>query len=313
VTTARFAYLFPGQGSQFSGMGRALADAFPESRAVFETADRVLGRPLADLCFEGSAEELALTENTQPGILTVSVAALRALERRGLAPAAAAGHSLGEYSAQVAAGTLAFEDAVGTVQMRGRFMQEAVPVGVGAMAAVLGLAPGKVREVCQSAAGDQVVTPANLNGPKQVVVAGHAEAVQRAVDAAQEAGALRVVPLPVSAPFHCSLMHPAAERLQPVLEAIDFGDAAFPVFTNVDASPVEQGAQAREALVRQVTSAVRWQESIEAMLDAGIEAFVEVGPGKVLSGLVRGIRRGVPTFRAGDPEAIEAVVKELGA
>jgi [acyl-carrier-protein] S-malonyltransferase len=202
---------------------------------------------------------------------------------------------------------------VSTVQERGRFMQEAVPVGVGAMAAILGLPPERVREVGASAAGDEVVAPANLNGPKQVVVAGHAGAVERAMAAAREAGALRVVPLPVSAPFHCSLMQPAAERLRPVLEAVEFGGAAFPVYANVDAEAVEQGQAARDALLRQVASAVRWQESIEAMLEAGIEAFVEAGPGKVLSGLVRGIRKRVPTYRAGNPEEIEAVAGELGS
>jgi [acyl-carrier-protein] S-malonyltransferase len=313
VTTRRIAFLFPGQGSQSPGMGRRIAETYPESRQVFETADRALGRPLAELCFEGSADELALTENTQPAILTASIAALRALEARDLRPAAAAGHSLGEYSAHVAAGTLEFTDAVRTVRMRGRFMQEAVPVGEGAMAAILGLEPDRVREICRESAGDAVVSPANLNGPSQVVVAGHAVAVQRAGEAAREAGARRVVALPVSAPFHCSLMQPAAERLSHVLESIEFRDPGFPVFANADAAPVARGAEAREALVRQVASPVRWHETIEAMLDHGVEAFVEVGPGKVLSGLVRGVRKGVPTLQAGDPEGIENVVKELGA
>jgi [acyl-carrier-protein] S-malonyltransferase len=313
VTKRRFAYLFPGQGSQSPGMGRALAEAYPASREVFEAADRVLERPLSKLCFEGSAEDLALTENTQPAILTASVAALRVLESKGLRPEAAAGHSLGEYTAHVAAGSLPFADALSTVRARGRFMQDAVPVGVGAMAAILGLDPARVAEICAASAGDRVVSPANFNGPSQVVVAGHKDAVERAMQAARAAGARRVVPLPVSAPFHCSLMQPAADRLQPVLEAIEFGDPGWPVYTNVDAAPVVRGAAAREALVRQVASPVRWHESIEAMLDSGIEAFVEVGPGKVLSGLVRGIRRGLATYQAADPEGLEQVVRELAA
>ena len=312
VTTTRFAFLFPGQGSQSPGMGRSLAEAYPESREVFETADRALDRPLSDLCFEGSPDDLALTENTQPAILTVSVAALRALEKRGLRPAAAAGHSLGEYSAHVAAGTLDFRDAVRTVRMRGRFMQEAVPVGEGSMAAILGLDPTRVGEICRECAEAEIVSPANLNGPLQVVVAGHTAAVRRAMEAAQSAGARRAVRLPVSAPFHCSLMEPAAERLRPVLESVAFHDPAFPVFTNSDAAPVERGEAARAALVRQVASAVRWHESIEAMLASGIETFVEVGPGKVLAGLLRGIRKGVPVFQASDAESVERVAKELG-
>jgi [acyl-carrier-protein] S-malonyltransferase len=290
-------------------MGRELFEAYPESRAVFEEADRALDRPLSSLCFEGSAEDLALTENTQPTILTVSIAALRALERSGVRPCAAAGHSLGEYSAHVAAETLSFSDAVRTVRMRGRFMQEAVPVGEGAMAAVLGLGPERVTEMCESCADGEVVGAANLNGPRQVVVAGHTGAVERVAAAAREAGARRVVRLPVSAPFHCSLMQPAASRLQPLLEALDLRDPAFPVFCNADAAAVERADAAREALIRQVASPVRWHESVEAMLAVGVEAFVEVGPGKVLSGLVRGVRKGVPTFQVSDPDGVQAVVE----
>jgi [acyl-carrier-protein] S-malonyltransferase len=294
-------------------MGRALTEKFPACRDLFQAADRVLGRPLSSLCFDGTPEDLALTENTQPAILTVSVAALRELDRRGLRPAAAAGHSLGEYSAHVAAGTIRFEDAVGAVESRGRFMQQAVPVGQGAMAAILGLDATRVEELCARAAEGQVVSPANLNGPTQVVVAGHAAAVQRMMESAQEAGARRVVSLPVSAPFHCALMQPAAERLGPLLEEIEFRDPGLPVFTNVDASAAANGSAAREALIRQVASPVRWRETIEAMLQDGIEAFVEVGPGKVLSGLVRGIRRDVSTYQAGDPEGLEKAVRELAA
>jgi [acyl-carrier-protein] S-malonyltransferase len=294
-------------------MGASLAEEYPAGREVFETADRVLGRPLARLCFEGSADDLTLTENTQPSILTVSVAALRVLESKGLRPVAAAGHSLGEYTAHVAAGTIEFADAVNAVQSRGRFMQEAVPVGAGAMAAILGLEPAQVAEICTASSDGRVVSPANLNGPSQVVIAGHADAVERAMEAARSAGARRVVPLPVSAPFHCSLMQPAADRLRAVLESIEFSDPGLPVYTNVDAVAVVRGGPARDALVRQVASPVRWQESIESMLSDGIEAFVEVGPGKVLSGLVRGIRKGIPTYQAGEPKGLEKAARELAA
>jgi [acyl-carrier-protein] S-malonyltransferase len=309
---SRYAYLFPGQGSQCSGMGRALADAYPVSREVFDQADQALEAPLSRICFEGSDEELALTENTQPAVLTVGVAALRALEAKGLRPAAVAGHSLGEYGALVAAGTLDANAAIRAVRLRGRFMQQAVPVGQGAMAAILGLDPKRVEEVCRESAGDEVVSPANLNGPSQVVIAGHASAVERAMVAAKEAGAKRAVPLKVSAPFHCALMQPAAEQLRPVLEQSEFGKPQVPVFCNVDASPLDSGEAAREALVRQVVAPVRWHELIEAMLADGIETFVEVGPGKVLAGLVRGIRRGVRVLPAGDAEGVEAVAAELG-
>ena len=312
VKSGDVAYLFPGQGSQHPGMGRSLAQEFPESRSVFDEADRVLGRPISALCFEGPADQLRLTENTQPSILTVCVAAWHALEAAGLRPVAAAGHSLGEYAALVAAGSLSFVDALRTVEMRGRFMQEAVPVGQGAMAAILGLSTDLVTEICHAAAGDEVVSPANLNGPSQVVIAGHAGAVERAMEQARNAGA-RVVPLSVSAPFHCSLMAPAAERLRPVLESLEFRDPSFAVYTNVDAAPVATGAAARASLLRQVTAPVRWQESVEAMIASGVESFVEVGPGKVLSGLVRGIRRGTPTYQAGAPQGIAAAVDELAA
>jgi [acyl-carrier-protein] S-malonyltransferase len=292
-------------------MGRALAERFPESREAFERGDAALGFPISKLCFEGPAEELALTENTQPAMLASSVAALRALESRGLAPAAAAGHSLGEYAAHVAAGTLSLDDALRTVRARGRFMQETVPVGVGAMAAILGLDPRRVVALCAEAAEGEVVEAANFNGPTQVVIAGHTAAVERASERARAAGG-KAVTLPVSAPFHCSLMRPAAERLRPVLAEVSLRDPAFPVWANVDAAPVETAAAAGDALARQVDSPVRWQETIEGMLADGVEAFVEVGPGRVLAGLVRGIAKGVPVLPAGDPDGVERAAAELG-
>jgi [acyl-carrier-protein] S-malonyltransferase len=293
-------------------MGRELAAAYPESREVFEAADRVLERPLAQTCFEGSAEELALTETTQPAILTVSVAALRALQSRGVRPAATAGHSLGEYSAHVAAGTFAFEDAVRAVRLRGRFMQQAVPAGDGAMAAILGLEGEVVERLCAESAGDQVVSPANWNARGQVVIAGHAAAVERAVQAARDAGAKRAVPLSVSAPFHCALMRPAAEQLRPVLESIQFAEPAIPVYTNVDAAPVTEGAAAREALLRQVDHPVRWHESAQAMVAAGFDTFVEAGPGRVLSGLMRRVAKDLRVMNVADPDGVEQAVTELG-
>jgi [acyl-carrier-protein] S-malonyltransferase len=306
-----YAFLFPGQGSQHSGMGQSLAERFEESRAVFEAADRALGESLSSTCFEGTEDQLSLTEITQPAILTTSVAAMRALLARGLRPVATAGHSLGEYSAHVAAGTFEFEDAVRAVRQRGRFMQEAVPVGEGAMAAVLGLSADQVEQVCRDSAGDRVVSPANFNAPGQTVIAGHADAVERAMQAAREAGAKRSVRLPVSAPFHCSLMEPAAKRLVPVLDGTSMRDPRMRVYTNVDARSVETAADARDALVRQVPSPVRWEELAGRMYDAGIDTFVEVGPGKVLTGLMRRIRKGARTFNVEHADDVEKVVAEL--
>ena len=283
------AFIFPGQGSQAAGMGRELAEKYAAAREVFEEADDALGFALSRLCFEGPAEDLQLTENTQPAILATSVAALRAAEGEGLPrPAFVAGHSLGEYSALVAAGALSLADAVRTVRKRGRYMQEAVPVGVGAMAAVLGADLETIESVCAEVRrGSEVCGAANINSPGQIVIAGSAAAVERAMPLLKERGAKRAIPLKVSAPFHCALMLPAQERLAADLEQIEFKDLSVPLVTNVDARLIHTGAEARDSLVRQVSQPVRWRETIELLSREGVETFVEVGPGKVLSGLVR--------------------------
>ncbi|HEV3468842.1 MAG TPA: ACP S-malonyltransferase [Pyrinomonadaceae bacterium] len=306
------AYIFPGQGSQSPGMGRELAESFPAARAVFEEADEALGFRLSELCFNGPAEDLQLTENTQPAILAVSVAALRAMESEGFPrPDFVAGHSLGEYSALVAAGALSLGDAVRTVRRRGRYMQEAVPVGEGAMAAVLGAELEAVRAACEEARREgEVCSPANINSPGQVVIAGSAAAVERAVPLLKERGAKRAVPLKVSAPFHCALMLPAQERLAADLAGVEFKDLAVPLVTNVDAASVDTGARARESLVRQVSQPVRWRESVELLAREGVETFVEVGPGKVLSGLVR---QTVPEARCLNVEGAASLRATAGA
>lgn len=282
------AFLFPGQGSQHAGMGKDLADNFPAARQVFEEANDALGFDLAALCFNGPEEELKLTAITQPSILTVSVAALRVLQQEtGLVPEYAAGHSLGEYSALVCAGALDFADAVRTVRQRGTFMQEAVPVGTGSMAAIMGLGTEDLDAVCNEAAQGQVVSPANFNSTGQVVIAGDTEAVERAMTLAKERGAKRALPLPVSAPFHCALMVPAGERLADVLATITVNPMQLPVVTNVDAAPNQDAEKVAELLVKQVSAPVRWVESSQAMIDLGVDRFIEIGPGKVLSGLVK--------------------------
>jgi len=274
------ALLFPGQGSQFPGMGKELHDEFPAAREVFEEASDALSQDMAALCFRGTEEELRLTENTQPAIFTVSVAAFRALEEAAeISCLCAAGHSLGEYSALAAAGVLSLRDAARGLRLRGRYMQEAVPVGEGAMAAVIGLAPEQVEEACRTAAGLGVVSPANYNGGGQVVISGAARAVAAACEAAKAAGAKKVVPLQVSGPFHCELMRPAAERLAPELAAVAQGPFRFPVIANVTAEPYAEGARAADTLVRQITAPVRWEESVRAMRAMGATAFLEAGPG----------------------------------
>jgi len=301
------ACLFPGQGSQAVGMGKALADQFPICAATFAEADAALGESLSGLIFNGPADRLTLTENTQPAILTMSVAVWRLLKARGLKPSFVAGHSLGEYSAHVAAGTLAFADAVRLVRNRGRYMQEAVPVGVGAMSAILGLDEAGVARACQEAAEGDVVSPANLNAPGQIVIAGTAAAVARAGERAKALGAKRAIALQVSAPFHCALMEPAAERLAPELRAARSHDPRIPVVANVDAEPKRSAAASVEALIRQVSSPVRWESVIQRLASEGVTAYVEVGPGKVLSGLVKKIVRDATILNVEGPDDLSAV------
>jgi [acyl-carrier-protein] S-malonyltransferase len=303
------AFLFPGQGSQKPGMGKALAEAFPICRETFEEADAALGSPLSRTIFDGPEDQLTLTENAQPAILTVSVAAGRLLESRGLTPSFLAGHSLGEYTANVAAGTFAFADAVKIVRRRGQYMQEAVPVGTGAMSAILGLEADKVAEACREAAQGDVVSPANMNGPGQVVIAGGAAAVARAGEKAKALGAKRVIPLTVSAPFHCALMKPAENRLAPELRALATRTPRRPVIANVDAEPKRDAAAAIEALIAQVSSPVRWEAVVQRLASEGVTTYVEVGPGTVLSGLVKKIHRDATIVNFGSPDDLAAIEK----
>jgi [acyl-carrier-protein] S-malonyltransferase len=305
------AFVFPGQGSQFAGMGREAAQKFPVALAAFHEADRALDFPISKLCFEGPEEDLKLTENTQPAILTTSIALFRIFEQKGFLPDFVAGHSLGEYSALVAAGALRLSDAAPLVRRRGRYMQEAVPVGVGAMAALLGLELPAVQALCEKAAEGQVVSPANLNSPGQIVIAGNREAVERAVNLSKEAGAKRAILLQVSAPFHCALMLPAEQRLAGDLDAYGFSDLRFPLVTNVDAQSIRTGVEARSGLKRQVSRPVRWQETIQQLLDAGVRKFVEIGPGKVLLGLIRSIDKSVTMLNAEDEKSVENALSAL--
>jgi [acyl-carrier-protein] S-malonyltransferase len=357
-TAPTIALLFPGQGSQTVGMGRAFYDASPIARAVFEEADDALGFALSKIIFEGPEETLKQTEHTQPAILTVSIAALRMLEPelalRGLSVAFAAGHSLGEYSAHVAAGTFSFADAVKTVRARGQFMQTAVPAGEGAMAAILGLPAEQINDICARVSDEMtqpppehpadpaeqaaatvdalsdpanpastiaeaasrvsvVVSPANMNSPEQTVISGDKTAVERAAELCKEAGAKRTVMLPVSAPFHCALMQPAQEKLASALEAIPFHDACFPIAGNVDARLMTRGAEIRDALIRQVTGGVRWVECIRLLQESGVTQYIEVGPGKVLTGLNRQIDRALVTGNVEDPASLEKLLATLAA
>ncbi len=309
MTENRLAYIFPGQGSQYAGMGSELAEKYPASRQVFEEADDALGFSISQLCFSGTAEELQLTENTQPAILTTSIAILRAVEAEGIqAPDYVAGHSLGEYSALVAAGALSLSDAVRTVRLRGRFMQEAVPVGTGAMAAVMGADVETVTEACGEAQQGEVCSPANINSPNQIVIAGHAAAVDRAIALLKERWGKRAIKLNVSAPFHSALMMPAQERLAAELEKLEFHDLRLPLVTNVDAAIITKGEDARRSLVRQVSSPVRWLESVQLLIKEGVQTFIEVGPGKVLCGLVRQIERSANCLNVGDAESLGKAV-----
>ncbi|MDT5123361.1 MAG: [acyl-carrier-protein] S-malonyltransferase [Acidobacteriota bacterium] len=308
--STRLAYIFPGQGSQFSGMGSDLAEKYTAAREVFEEADEALGFSISRLCFSGTAEELQLTENTQPAILTTSIATLRAAQAAGLpAPEYVAGHSLGEYSALVAAGALSLADAVRTVRLRGRFMQEAVPVGTGAMAAVMGADLKTVEDACNEAAAGEVCSPANINSPNQIVIAGNSAAVERAIALLKERWGKRALKLNVSAPFHCALMMPAQERLAAELEKLEFHDLRLPLIINVDAAAIESGEDARDALVRQVSSPVRWLDSMQLLIRQGVQTFIEVGPGKVLCGLMRQIERDTNCLNVGDVESLEKAVK----
>lgn len=311
---SEIAYIFPGQGSQHPGMGKDLAGKFPSARQVFEEADEALGFSLSELCFNGPAEQLQLTENTQPAILTTSIAALRAIKAEGFPePAFVAGHSLGEYSALVAAGALSLADAVRTVRKRGQYMQEAVPVGTGAMAAILGAELETINAGCEEASQGQVCSAANINSPSQVVIAGETGAIDRAIVVLKERGAKRAMKLNVSAPFHCAMMKPAEGRLAADLETIQFRDLRFPVITNVDARAVRNGNEVRNSLVRQVSQPVRWLESVEFLISQGVKTFIEIGPGKVLSGLVRQIDRSVQCVNVEDEVSLRAAQAMLAA
>jgi len=309
----KVAFVFPGQASQYSGMGKELAEKYPVARAVFEEADKALGFSVSKLCFEGTEDDLKLTANTQPAILTVSVAAARVLAEKGITPDFVAGHSLGEYSALVAAGSLKFAEAVKSVRKRGTYMQEAVPAGQGAMAAIMGLSPAVVLDACKRAAEGQICSPANLNSPEQTVISGHAGAVKRAVEIASQLGAKRSMVLPVSAPFHSALMMPAQEKLEKDLSAVEFAELQVPLVTNVDADSIRQGEEARSALIRQVTMPVRWEESMRMLLDEGVNTFVEVGPGRVLTGLMRQIERSVATLNVEDEKSLQATREKIAA
>ena len=297
---SKTAFLFPGQGSQYVGMGRTLAETYPAARLIFETADQALEFPISRLCIEGGEEELRLTENTQPALLTVSIAAFTVLRELGVRPDYVAGHSLGEYSALVAAGSLRFTDALRLVRRRGRYMQEAVPPGQGAMAALLKLPAGQLEEILEIAAQGEIVTAANLNAPDQVVIAGDVGAVNRAMELAKAAGARRAVLLAVSAPFHCPLMKPAQQRLAPELEATAFDDLDWPLINNWQAREIHTASEARRGLIEQIPNTVRWEESIRYLAACGVDRYFEVGPGGVLSGLLRSIDPGLQGFKFGE-------------
>ena len=311
MAESKIALIFPGQGSQIVGMGKDLAEKYPVARQTFEQADEALGYKLSQLCFEGPEEELRLTEKTQPAILTTSIAALRVLESQIPKPCYVAGHSLGEYSAHVASGTFTFADAVRTVRNRGKYMQEAVPVGVGAMAAILGMNLEKVTGLCQDAAQGEVCSPANINSPDQIVISGNTSAVERATKLADERGAKRAKLLPVSAPFHCSLMKPAQDRLEGDLAKMKWNKPVYPVACNVDADLVTDQVRALNTLVRQVTGSVKWEQCIRLLIAQGVDLFIEVGPQKVLTGLMRQIDRSRTCLSVGDETSLAKTLESL--
>ena len=292
-------------------MGKELAAMYPVAEETFREADEALGYSLSNICFDGPEEKLKLTEITQPAILTMSVAAFRVLRSKGILPSFVGGHSLGEYSAHVAAETLEFADALRTVAKRGKYMQEAVPVGVGAMAAILGMPVDAVYQLCADASNGKVCQPANINSPDQIVISGHTEAVERAAGMAKDRGAKRAILLQVSAPFHCALMQPAQDRLRPDLAALEFSNPEVPVISNVDAAPVTSGDPAREALVRQVTGAVQWEKSMRVLIEKGVQHFIEVGPGKVLCGLMRQIDRGATCANVEDEASLQKTLNHF--
>lgn len=311
VNMQQIAFIFPGQGSQAVGMGKDLADKYPIARQTFEEADEALGYKLSQLCFEGPEDQLRLTEITQPAILTASIAAFRVLQDLIPRPSFVAGHSLGEYTAHVASGTMSFADAVRTVRNRGKYMQEAVPVGVGAMAAILGMEFEKVAAVCQDAEQGEVCSPANINSPEQIVISGNTAAVERGAKLADERGAKRAKLLPVSAPFHCSLMRPAQDRLEADLNKLKMQRPVYPVACNVEASFVSDELRARSTLAAQVTGAVKWLQSMQLLIGQGVETFVEIGPGKVLCGLMRQIDRSKTCLNVGDEASLSKTLQQF--